>query len=549
MGQFQTATRETACLMDWHANSSTPTPGHITPADSFPSSFSSTTDHSICKTTNLGVDALIGNADAQPDATHPAFDLPLDLSAKLTTLTASRATQHPSDASHRDSEDADPQTRMAPLSPLPGKIANALVVVYEGLREFNLVENNRKVLACLIRFGVNLNRPEAVIFIKKSTIASKLNVNEVTVYRSLNALEQAGLIERDPQKRTAAHLQTIGYIRLTKLALSTLGLSRTSSLSARPVTDKADAAQTEQATKSEQGHQASTGLAPVQDVNSASSQSFSKNHPLRSPFEKIGDKTVPADLAWLHHDNQLALSGLFKLMRTAREKGARLSDVVRHAAEALRKLRGRELYAYLATLISLPIDHATKARDSREVEQREQERVHIRDEHNRVADALQALAGRGYLAPDGRVWTVESGAFFVTDRGRPMGSIPLAAAYPVAIDAARGILDGTWPRMGSAGAEAKRGMTTATNSGAMNTTTSICTGANETPANENCAKESRREGKSANDDRNDCTEISSTPSEVPTDRQHSTEISARQASIWQALGECVRHARRRPALG
>lgn len=330
------------------------------------------------------------------------------------------------------------------LSPLPGKIANALVRVYEGLHEFNLVENQRKVFACLIRFGVNLNHPEANIFIKKSTIASKLNINEATVYRSLTALQTSGLIERDAQKREGRNIKTIGYIRLTRLALNMLGLSRSN---ATPVA-RADGES--RATQPSQGLQGAvvavgkgvTDLAPVQDVNNAPQQSYSKNQPRRGLFEKIGNRTVPSDLAWLHTDNALSLSGLFKLMRAARQKGARLSDIVLYSRHALLSLKGRELYAYLTTLVGLPVDHAWRAKEQSDQLEAEAAQAAEKRRDEEQLEQIDRMAGQSFMAPGGQVWTVEEGSFYVRSPDQPAGSIP----FRFAGNAIGQILAGVWPQ-------------------------------------------------------------------------------------------------------
>ncbi|WP_205182591.1 hypothetical protein [Burkholderia sp. LMG 13014] len=330
------------------------------------------------------------------------------------------------------------------LSPLPGKIANALVRVYEGLHEFNLVENQRKVFACLIRFGVNLNHPEANIFIKKSTIASKLNINEATVYRSLTALQASGLIERDAQKREGRNIKTIGYIRLTRLALNMLGLSRGSTTPAVRPNGESHATQPSQGLQ-EAVAAAGKGvinLAPVQDVNNAPKQSYSKNQPRRGLFEKIGNRTVPGDLAWLHTDNALSLSGLFKLMRIAKQKGARLSDVVMYSRHALSSLKGRELYAYLTTLIGLPVDHAWRAKEqSEQLEAAAAQAAEKRRDEEQIEE-IDRLAGQSFVAPGGQLWTVEEGSFYVQSQDQPAGSVP----FRFAGDAITQIVAGTWPR-------------------------------------------------------------------------------------------------------
>ncbi|WP_157763915.1 helix-turn-helix transcriptional regulator [Paraburkholderia aromaticivorans] len=301
------------------------------------------------------------------------------------------------------------------LSALPGKIANALVVVYEGFTDIDLSENHRRVLACLIRYGVSQHNPTCDIWIKKSTVAQRLGVNEATVYRALAVLQNAGLIERDDQGRIGRALKLVAFVRLTAEAVRRLGLLPT-----------------------ERGRD----IAPVQDVNKNPKQSSLKNQPGRGPgsFCKISGRTVPADLAWLHTDNELSLSGLFSLMKKARQAGTRLSNVVAHAAKSLGALRGRELFAYLSSLISLPLDFEAIAK-ARLAETAKAEAKRREERETQARRALIAnLKGQRYVDPRGRYWQVDDGAFLVVGEGRH-GSVP----FSMADDAMTAIAAGLWP--------------------------------------------------------------------------------------------------------
>lgn len=324
---------------------------------------------------------------------------------------------------HSVNEDLLPQqSTSCDPSALPGKIANALVLVYEGLNEFSLSEKHRRVLACLIRFGVNLNEPSRKIFIKKSSIASKVGVNEATVYRGLSALEDAGLIERDDQGSKGRATKAIATIRLTAAAITRFGFSAAprNPGSVEKVDGRGD-------------------LAPVQDVNNAPKQSSLKKQPTRGQFCKIGGKTVPADLAWLHVENELALSGIFKLMATATKAGTKLSNVVGHCRQSLLPLKGREMFAYIASLIAQPIDFESTARRREEAakaeEQRQQESAHFKCQ----VQALAAVRGHTFAGPDGRQWCVEERGFLVLSAGKS-GSVP----FSLARDAVTAILDRRW---------------------------------------------------------------------------------------------------------
>ena len=328
----------------------------------------------------------------------------------------------PTDTNYHDSSRSE--TSSADPNALPGKIANALVLVYEGLKETNLSESHRRVLACLIRFGVNLNDPSRSIFIKKSSIALKIGVNEATVYRGLSALETAGIIERDDQGRKGRAVKAIATIRLTASALVRFGFF------AAPRQSTGDPlAQSQQ----------DGDLAPVQDVNNAPKQSSLKKQPTREPFCKIDGKTVPSDLAWLHAQNGLSLSGIFKLMVNAKKAGTKLSHVVAHCAQSLTALSGRELFAYLSSVIAQPIDFERIAHAKREQALAREE---ARAESERLEAQLcrlSAVRGRSFADPQGRTWTVEDTSFVVRADGKT-GSVP----FTLAREAVAAITDGQW---------------------------------------------------------------------------------------------------------
>ncbi|MGF6292713.1 helix-turn-helix transcriptional regulator [Paraburkholderia youngii] len=314
-------------------------------------------------------------------------------------------------------------------SVLPGRIANALVIVYEGLKEFGLFENHRRILACLIRFGVDQRNPSKNIYIKKSTIAKHLDINEATVYRGLSVLERAGIIERDDQGRVGRALKVIGHIRLTAFALKRLSLdARYPGQSAAQMARGSDAQARE------------TDLAPVQDVNNKPKQSSLKNHPGAGSFCKIDGKTVPADLAWLHTKNGLRLSGLFALMAAAKKVGSRLSDVVAHCGNSLAALRDRELFAYVKSLLTLPIDYQAVTRAKQAEREVADEKLRQKAEFESRLLQLRALRGKAFVDRDGRLWTVEDTSFLVSD-GKKVGSVP----FDLARTSVAAITSSDWP--------------------------------------------------------------------------------------------------------
>ncbi|QBY56320.1 DNA-binding protein (plasmid) [Cupriavidus oxalaticus] len=302
------------------------------------------------------------------------------------------------------SDGRQPKAARCDAGRLPEQILKAIALVYEsdGLRSLHIT--SRQVLATLIRFALNQKDPSALAFMKKSTIAQHLAISEATVYRALGALEDAGLIERERQQRTRAQLEVVGRIGFTAKLLKCIGIGGRQLGSAAPPSTGTDASQA-----------GATCLAPVSGVNKPK-QSSSKKHPGQGAFVQIDDRAVPIDLAPLVRDQELKTSALFLLMRLARTAGHRLSDVVSASGHALEPLRGRELFAYLKSLLGRPIDYGHVAR-TRKIQEDERQAADDRAAQNQeeVARFIERYRGRRVSAPDGRIYEVDSASIVITE--------------------------------------------------------------------------------------------------------------------------------------
>lgn len=313
---------------------------------------------------------------------------------------------------------------------LPARILRAIALVYEsdGLRALHIT--SRQVLATLIRFALNQKDPTALAFIKKSTIAQHLAISEATVYRALGALEDAGLIERERQQRTRAQLEVVGRIRFTAKLLHCIGVTGVQLWAADPPTGH------------DEPQSSATSLAQVSGVNNHQ-QSSTKKHPERGAFVQIADRAVPIDLAPLVRDQELKTSALFLLMRLAREAGQRLSDVVSAAGHALGALRGRELFAYLKSLLGKSIDYGHVVR-TRKVQEDERHAADARADQDRqeIIQLVERYRGRRVPAPDGRIYEVDSASIVITEASGRRSSLGhgQARAWLIEMDkAARGL--------------------------------------------------------------------------------------------------------------
>ncbi|CAG9183490.1 hypothetical protein LMG23994_05144 [Cupriavidus pinatubonensis] len=300
-------------------------------------------------------------------------------------------------------DDRQPKAARLDAGRLPERILKAIALVYEsdGLRALHIT--NRQVLATLVRFALNQQDPSALAFIKKATIAQHLGISEATVYRALGALEDAGLIERERQQRTRAQFEVVGRIGFSAKLLRCIGIASPQLQSTVHIPACSD----------ESG--ASTRIAPVSGVNKAM-QSSTKKHPGPGSFLLIDGRVVPMDLAPLVRDQALKMSALFLLMRLARTAGHRLSDVVSAAGNALTPLRGRELFAYLKSLLEKPVDygHVVRTRKLREDEERAAE-ARATQERQQIAELVEKYRGKLVSASDGSTYEVDSASIVITD--------------------------------------------------------------------------------------------------------------------------------------
>jgi DNA-binding PadR family transcriptional regulator len=301
---------------------------------------------------------------------------------------------------------------------LPGIIANSIVRIYEDKFFSNLHFSTKQVFSILVRFGLSIKNLHQSIFIKKSTIAKLLNVNEATVYRALSKLEKEKLIEREAQNITSSNLKVIGKIRITKIALEIFGIENY--LEQHKVYLKEKYKNTLSYTKGDKD------LAQVQDKNNKFSLQSLQKQSDKNFFKEIEGRKIPQDLAWLVEENKLQIGGLLKLMKMAREQGKRLSDIVTVCIHALRKITGRALYAYLRKLINKEYDFAY-VKSMQEEEKLEKQRYTQTQEiaKHLISVAKINLRGKKFLLNSGRyIEFTEAMIEFTDATGRYEGGCP-----------------------------------------------------------------------------------------------------------------------------
>lgn len=221
-------------------------------------------------------------------------------------------------------------------------LPNRILRAFDAAKHIDgLTRSLRAALAELVRY-VPQAEPFATIFAHKASIAARMGVTERTLYRHLDGLQEAGLIEVLPQERKSRNGRfAVARIRLTRRAAELVGLVEPM------ITPDADVIHTPPHDNLSVGH-------------TISEPTIAKHH---RPEARNG--ALPADLSHLTGQG-LSKAGLFKLMGLAKARGKRLSDIVAAIEPRLQEFKGGRLYAYLAKLAEGPTDFSHAAAQARE---------------------------------------------------------------------------------------------------------------------------------------------------------------------------------------
>jgi hypothetical protein len=300
---------------------------------------------------------------------------------------AGEGSTHPSPAS-TDQADQDA------LSAFQCDATNLPWVIFRAAFRANHIDGvsqrARALLSALAR-TVDARQPFASIYARRELLTGRAMQSMRTLYRALDDLEQAGLIERRPQTRyVEAGLFGRAYLHLTRQAAELLGL-----VEPRPapvVPAAADTASTAESKAAEEANTPSATVAHGAIYKGLSPASLQKRQPGQ----------VPADLQRLR---PLGFSDflIFKLMRQAREAGKRLSDVVEVTWQHLKV--ARRPICYLGSLLANPVDF------SHQLRQRNQARAEDLARTQRAAQAhavAKQHAGKSFEDTDGNVHTIDT---------------------------------------------------------------------------------------------------------------------------------------------
>lgn len=318
----------------------------------------------------------------------------------------------------------------------PWVICHAVAMVDE-LEVFRaLPDSYGTVLRRLIK-KVGKDDGQRPIYARRHTLAEETGKSVETIYRALREFESKGWIE-EREKRAGVGLRgSDSEITFTKALCDLLELpyegkkARVKRESKPPVIDGSS------------NNAIAIGFSIKQSPSEKHPSEFPKKPKLSTGTQEEGEKvvridgkSVPKELAWLIIEQDLSLPGLFALMRQAKKNGKVLSDVVECVAQHLKKLDGRNVFAYLNALVMKNRDFAWEIRQRREqVEQNKLKQKEVQ----RLWTAAGELNGKWFISKvSGAVFTVERDwirMFSFDDSGRVQeGSKPLNTAFLDAVE-------------------------------------------------------------------------------------------------------------------
>ncbi len=221
---------------------------------------------------------------------------------------------------------------------------------------------------------VNLKSPSSAIVASRNTLAKESGKSVETVGRAIKWLESQGLVSRTQKARPGLR-GSESPIHPTPKLIEALLLDR-------PL-----------AVPSE------TPLAVSGDCSKSGTPQQSKD--IQSPkgtSVRLEGFWIPRDLTWMVTQNGVAAGTVLFLMKRARERAKRLSDVVSVASQYLQDKKGKALVAYLLRLLAADRDFSFLAKRNQEEESQRQLK-------ERIARKAEELKGR-WLVNNSRALTI-----------------------------------------------------------------------------------------------------------------------------------------------
>lgn len=309
---------------------------------------------------------------------------------------------------------------------LPLSIAHAITRVISGVVD-SLTMMERMVMAHIISLA-NKDQPGKPIYVRKLTLANRLQLSEPSLRRYLSALQKRGWIEREQFISRAAGAQ-VGTLTLTKAAVDAFFQAPPESTPAKaksadqPVFDRAKSSDASLVIPKQclSRHHLPAGL------------SF-------TPEEAEEARKVPSPLWWLLQF--MKPKGIFRLMREAKLSGTLLETVANAVRDAVPK--ARNAFAYLRSLLGKDRDwnfYASRAAAEQAKQVVEEQKAEIQAKRKHAATDLQGCTlldsktGR-YLLPIGSSLLLFESKEAVK-RGQHVGALPFSDAVWKHIESGR----------------------------------------------------------------------------------------------------------------
>lgn len=244
-----------------------------------------------------------------------------------------------------------------------------------------LGKKERCMLVEIIRC-ISKDRPSHEIYIRRNTLALRLDYSLATVTRLLARLEELGWIARDQVKSRVEGFQ-VGSISLTNLAVTWLGFE-----SHPPKAQRRSSVIDACSNSIEEKKEQSCKRQLLQADGHVDNSTRGGKAPTRVK--------LPASIAWLAE--YMSPFGVCKLMKDARGKGLLLEDVTSQCADQIRASRNR--FAYIRSLLGLDRDWRFIAAEKEKQDIEAKTMLRAKCE---LAVDMEALDGRSFLGEDGLV--------------------------------------------------------------------------------------------------------------------------------------------------
>ena len=359
----------------------------------------------------------------------------------------------------------------------PSNIRKAIYRAWECADQIGGTKSTIALLQAIVSCVDCMNAFEPV-FATKQKLAKIAGIGEASVYRGLARLEKDGWLVRQGQRRDDYGTLEIAELTITNKTAKLLllveeekqtetnntkeqqpatnnKLQEESELAEdKPISVCVESSRENVETHPEKGQE--NGVVPgrlidglidgyIYEVDRQVYPKASVNHQsglLR--FVRMDNRSVPAELAWLIHENRLSYGGLFGLMRLAKKvEGQTLTDFVALRTDRLKQLpTTKDCYRYLKNLIDQGLDAKYLVAQARKAEHRVA-RKHQRDEAAAIRESwLRAHEGLTYQSKEnGKTFTINAihGLAIIGINGRPTNepSMPITGRFIQAVDSGR----------------------------------------------------------------------------------------------------------------